>query len=116
MPLHTYVYVRSLAITHFNKNVIIEKILYFLLCPSTSKTTTTTFQTFSLVTGAVALVFSAIGVLSSGLFISKYRPNARFMAAWNVFGGALGVFGIISYIFLGCADNERAVSLNYTHE
>lgn len=91
------------------KNVIIEEILYFLLCPLTSKT----FQTFSLVTGAVALVFSAIGVLSSGFFISKYRPNARFMAAWNVIGGAFGVLGIISYVFLGCADNERAVSLNY---
>lgn len=35
------------------------------------------------------------------------------MAAWNVIVGVLTVFGVISYIFLGCADNERAVVVNY---
>lgn len=64
-------------------------------------------------TGAVALVFSALGILSSGFVISKYKPRARIMAAWNVFVGVMTVFGVLSYMFLGCADNERSVVVNY---
>lgn len=66
----------------------------------------------SLVTGTVALVFSAIGVLSSGVVISKYKPRARYLAVWNVFVGALSVFGMISYAFLGCTENENSVVIN----
>lgn len=64
----------------------------------------------SLVTGTVALAFSAIGVLLSGIIISKYKPRARYMAAWNVFVGGLSAAGMISYIFLGCpaSDNNLA--------
>lgn len=64
----------------------------------------------SLVTGTVALAFSAFGVLLSGLVISKYKPRARYMAGWNVLVGALSVAGMISYIFLGCpaSDNNLA--------
>lgn len=64
-------------------------------------------------TGAVALVFSALGILASGFLISKYKPRARIMAAWNVIVGILTVFGVTSYIYLGCADNERSVVVNY---
>jgi len=65
-----------------------------------------------MVTGSVALVFSAIGVLSSGIVISKYKPKARYLAMWNVFVGALSVFGMISYAFLGCVENENSVVAN----
>lgn len=61
----------------------------------------------------MALAFSAIGVLSSGLIISKYRPRARYMAAWNVIVGTVTVFGMLSYTLLGCPDNERGVVANY---
>lgn len=60
----------------------------------------------SLVTGTVALVFSAVGVLLSGIIISKFKPNARYMAAWNVFVGAMSVVGMIGYIFLGCPASD----------
>jgi solute carrier organic anion transporter family, member 5A len=66
----------------------------------------------SLVTGTVALAFSAIGVLSSGVVISKYKPKARQLALWNVFVGLLTVFGSIGYSYLGCAANENSVVLN----
>lgn len=64
----------------------------------------------SLVTGTCALVFSAIGVLLSGVIISKFKPRARYMAAWNVIVGALSVAGMVGYIFLGCpaSDNNLA--------
>lgn len=67
---------------------------------------------FSLVTGTIALVFSAIGILSSGFVVSKYRPSARRMASWNVFVSLVTFFGFVSYIFLGCPANENAVALN----
>ncbi|KAG8227796.1 hypothetical protein J437_LFUL006210 [Ladona fulva] len=59
-------------------------------------------STSSLITGTVGLVFSAIGVLASGIIISRLRPSARALALWNVFCGAVSAAGIISYAFLGC--------------
>lgn len=69
--------------------------------------------TFSLVTGTVALVFSAIGILLAGFIVTKYRPSARCMASWNVIVAFLTFFGFVIYIFLGCAANENNVVLNY---
>ncbi|XP_049762909.1 solute carrier organic anion transporter family member 74D [Schistocerca cancellata] len=56
----------------------------------------------SLVTGTVGLVFSAVGILTSGLVISKFRPRARYLAGWNVIVGIVTVMGMVSYVFLGC--------------
>ncbi|KAL1123244.1 hypothetical protein AAG570_002331 [Ranatra chinensis] len=56
----------------------------------------------SLITGTVGLVFSACGILISGLVITKYKPRARPLALWNVIVGAISVIGIISYMFMGC--------------
>lgn len=71
-----------------------------------------TASTASFTTGTVALVFSALGILISGVVISKCKPKARHLALWNVFVGALSVIGMISYSFLGCAENENSVILN----
>ncbi|EDW57236.1 solute carrier organic anion transporter family member 74D [Drosophila virilis] len=68
--------------------------------------------TSSMVTGTVALAFSAIGVLLSGFIISKYKPRARYMAAWNVICAVLVVAGVVTYAFIGCPDNERSVIVN----
>jgi hypothetical protein len=43
----------------------------------------------SFYTGTLAIVFSGIGVLIGGLFISKYKPSARFLAMWHVIAGEL---------------------------
>ncbi|CAG9800804.1 unnamed protein product [Chironomus riparius] len=69
-------------------------------------------STSSLVTGAVGIAFSAIGILASGLVISKFKPKARSLAIWNVFVGSLSVIGILAYTQLGCAENENSVVLN----
>lgn len=68
----------------------------------------------SLITGTVGLIFSAFGILLSGLIITKYKPRARYLAAWNVVVGAISVLGMISYAFLGCPanDNQMAVDSN----
>ncbi|KAG7205509.1 hypothetical protein KM043_007490 [Ampulex compressa] len=65
----------------------------------------------SLITGTVGLVFSAFGILLSGLIISKYKPKARYLAAWNVMVGAISVMGMISYAFLGCSANDNQIAL-----
>lgn len=65
----------------------------------------------SLITGTVGLVFSAFGILLSGLVISKYKPKARYLAAWNVIVGAISVMGMISYAFLGCPANDNQISV-----
>lgn len=71
-------------------------------------------STSSLVTGTVALAFSAIGVLLSGIVISKYKPRARYMAAWNVLVGLLSVMGMVTYAFLGCTAAENSVIVNHS--
>lgn len=65
-----------------------------------------------MVTGTVALVFSAFGVLLSGIVISRYKPRARYMAAWNVLVGAFSVGGMIMYAYLGCDANENSLIVN----
>ncbi|KAF3425089.1 hypothetical protein E2986_03669 [Frieseomelitta varia] len=65
----------------------------------------------SLITGTVGLVFSAFGILLSGLVISKYKPKARYLAAWNVMVGAISIVGMISYAFLGCSANDNQITV-----
>ncbi|XP_014214471.1 solute carrier organic anion transporter family member 2A1-like [Copidosoma floridanum] len=65
----------------------------------------------SLITGTVGLVFSAFGILLSGLVISKYKPKARYLAAWNVMVGAISVLGMISYAFLSCPANDKQIAV-----
>ncbi|XP_056646854.1 solute carrier organic anion transporter family member 74D [Diorhabda sublineata] len=65
----------------------------------------------SLITGSVGLIFSAIGILLSGIVISKYKPKARKLAGWNVIVGLISVSGIISYAYLGCSDTDNKTPL-----
>lgn len=64
-------------------------------------------STASLVTGTVSLVFSAIGILSSGLIISMFKPRARSLAAWNVITSIISIFGVMSYALNGCVANNN---------
>lgn len=66
----------------------------------------------SFLTGTIALVFTALGILISGFVISKFKPSARYMAAWNAFGGFATVCGITAYIYLGCDANDNSIILN----
>lgn len=68
--------------------------------------------TLSLVTGTIALAFSAIGILGAGYVITRFKPSARKMAAWNVIVGFMTVVGISSYAFIGCPGNEQSVVVN----
>lgn len=65
----------------------------------------------SLITGVLGLMFSALGILISGIVIGKYTPRARYLAAWNVIIGFISVMGIASYAYLGCAENNNQAPL-----
>ncbi|GLV37583.1 Organic anion transporting polypeptide 58Dc [Carabus blaptoides fortunei] len=85
---------------------------YWIFMPKYIETQYRQSASFSnFVTGTVGLVFSAFGVLISGIVISKFRPSARFLASWNVLIGAISVLGIISYAYLGCAENDNQLPL-----
>ncbi|XP_017090680.2 solute carrier organic anion transporter family member 74D [Drosophila bipectinata] len=66
----------------------------------------------NMATGTWALGFSAAGVLISGYVITKYKPSARAMAAWNFVVDYLTVAGIILYVLIGCEEGDRANSLS----
>ncbi|XP_037952842.1 solute carrier organic anion transporter family member 74D-like [Teleopsis dalmanni] len=69
----------------------------------------------SFFTGTVALIFTGFGILSSGFVISKFKPSARRLAAWNVFVNFVTVAGILGYAFIGCADIENSLIVNNGH-
>lgn len=62
----------------------------------------------SRVLGTLGLVFSALGVILSGFVITRYRPSAKQMAAWNTFVGVVTVMGLLGYTFLGCEDTRES--------
>ncbi|XP_060654708.1 solute carrier organic anion transporter family member 74D-like isoform X1 [Drosophila nasuta] len=70
--------------------------------------------TATLATGSVALTFSAIGVLLSGYVVSKYKPSARSMAAWNAIVDFLTVAAVVGYIFIGCEGSDQLSSMATT--
>lgn len=65
----------------------------------------------SFYTGTLVIVFSGIGVLIGGIFISKFKPSARFLTMWHIICGFCCVTGMISYAFMGCAESEKTLNL-----
>lgn len=63
-------------------------------------------------TGTVSLVFSAFGILLAGIAITKYKPRARPMAAWNVAINFVTVTGVLSLTQLGCLENEQSIVID----
>lgn len=62
-------------------------------------------------TGIVGLVFSALGVLSSGIILSRFKPSARKIVFWNVLTTLCTCVIFFSYNFMGCAESDRATSM-----
>ncbi|PSN38991.1 hypothetical protein C0J52_25495 [Blattella germanica] len=69
----------------------------------------------SLITGSIGLICSALGIMTSGIVISKYKPRPRYLAAWNVFVESFDVIGHFSYGFLSCAIDDLHGSMKPDH-
>lgn len=66
----------------------------------------------NLVTGAVTIVFAALGVLLSGGVLTKYKPRSKYLTGWNAVVSLLSTMGILSYIFIGCPDADASTMLD----
>lgn len=56
--------------------------------------------------GAIGILSSGLGIVTSGVVISKFKPSPRSLAMWNFITEALEVVGHFAYIFLGCAAED----------
>lgn len=76
--------------------------IQYLLSPSFANT----------MTGSVALVSSAVGLLSAGIVITIFKPRARYLAGWNIVTSIISALGLMTYAFLDCPANNNAMILN----
>ncbi|XP_068145560.1 solute carrier organic anion transporter family member 74D-like [Drosophila tropicalis] len=70
----------------------------------------------TMATGTVALGFSAAGVLLSGYVLSKYKPSARFLAAWNATVDFLTVAGMVGYVFIACEGSDNVTNMTISRQ
>lgn len=67
----------------------------------------------SFLTGAFGLTASALGILTAGIVITKFKPSARKLTFWNVIIGIISALAILSFAFMECTENEHSVNLNF---
>lgn len=49
-----------------------------------------------------------VGIVISGVFILKVKPNARFVAGWIAFTAIVYAIGMGVLMFIGCPMNDFA--------
>ncbi|KAG5674919.1 hypothetical protein PVAND_004864 [Polypedilum vanderplanki] len=64
-------------------------------------------------TGTFGLTSSALGILTAGLVITKFKPSARKLTLWNMIIGMISALAVFSFAFMPCSENDRSVSLNF---
>lgn len=52
--------------------------------------------------GTMGIVTSATGMIIAGMVISRFRPSARALSAWNAAVGLMTLLAFISFIFIHC--------------
>lgn len=62
-------------------------------------------------TGSVAFISSACGLLLAGIVITVFKPRARYLAGWNIVTSFISALSIISIVFISCPaiDNSKIV-------
>ncbi|QQP58160.1 Solute carrier organic anion transporter family member [Caligus rogercresseyi] len=75
-----------------------NKIYIFNLCSNIAFL----FGFMGFITGPQQLCSSAIGIITSGWIISRYKLKARSLAMWCVLADLIGIFFFIGAIFIGC--------------
>jgi Organic Anion Transporter Polypeptide (OATP) family len=75
--------------------------IQYLLTPSFANT----------MTGSIAFVASAVGLLSAGIVITIFKPRARYLAGWNIVTSIISALGLMAYGFIGCPQNNNAMIL-----
>lgn len=56
----------------------------------------------NVISGIAGILVMGFGIFSSGLFIRKYKPSAKFIAAWIALAALLYAIGMTCLMWLGC--------------
>lgn len=67
----------------------------------------------SIITGPSVMIGMAIGMLCSGILISKFKPRSSLLFFWNVIVGLIVLFATISFSQMGC-ENSNSMEVNGT--
>lgn len=59
-------------------------------------------------TGVAGILVMGFGIIISGMFILKAKPNAKFVAAWIAFTAVVYAIGMGVLMFIGCPMNDFA--------
>lgn len=66
----------------------------------------------SMIAGLAGILVMGVGVFTSGIFMRKFNPSARFVAGWIAFAAFAYVLGMSVLMFLGCPSKSIA-GINY---
>ncbi|XP_050313378.1 solute carrier organic anion transporter family member 74D [Anthonomus grandis grandis] len=64
--------------------------------------------TANMISGVGGILVMGVGIVISGIFILKVKPNARFVAGWIAFTAIVYAMGMCVLMFIGCPMNEFA--------
>ena len=62
----------------------------------------------NIIAGLAGILVMGFGIFSSGTFMRKYKPSAKFVARWLAFAALAYVVGMVVLMFLGCPTNQFA--------
>lgn len=69
-----------------------------------------TASTASVISGLAGILVMGVGIFASAIFMRKYKPSVRFVAAWIASTALLYTLGMMILMTLGCP-NEKIVGL-----
>ncbi|XP_066248920.1 solute carrier organic anion transporter family member 74D [Euwallacea similis] len=64
--------------------------------------------TANMISGVGGILVMGVGIVISGIFILKVKPNARFVAGWIAFTAIVYAMGMGALMFIGCPMNDLA--------
>lgn len=56
--------------------------------------------------GAIGILSSGLGIITSGVIISKFKPSPRSLAMWNFVSEFMEIVSYALYMFLGCTVDD----------
>ncbi|KAG5895478.1 hypothetical protein JTB14_011176 [Gonioctena quinquepunctata] len=62
----------------------------------------------NMISGVGGILVMGVGIIISGVFILRVKPNARFVAAWIAFTAVIYAMGMGVLMFVGCPTNDLA--------
>ncbi|XP_060516016.1 solute carrier organic anion transporter family member 74D isoform X2 [Cylas formicarius] len=64
--------------------------------------------TANMISGVGGILVMGVGIILSGIFILRVKPNARFVAGWIAFTAIVYSLGMGLLMFIGCPTNDVA--------